>query len=168
MGVLAWPAEAGEGKGAPLGAHPRSLVDDVQRRPTLLLSHGRSRHTQRDLGALGRHVDGVGDEVVEDLLQIAGRREGEGPRASLDQEVHLPFLGQGHPRGAASSDDGPDVDRLACRGPVLGPGQHQQPVHEARQTMDLGHRRFEVLVGALGYVAFEHLQAQAQGGERCA
>ena len=132
------------------------------------------RDGQGDGRAVWRRLDGVGQEVVDDLGQAVG--SGSGRHApTFHLQLHALVVGHRSPRLGPFAQDGTEVDdaRGGRRTRALGPGQGQQAVDEAREAGDLpqrcGHTRDLGLgVGDLGQRALEQLEAQSQGGQRCA
>ena len=87
--------------------------------------------------------------------------------ARLAHQGHVALVGHRAPGVAPLVEHVAQHDRWGCHRPggPLGPGEGEQPVDQARQALHLVASGVEVLV-VDGVVVLQHLQPQAQGGER--
>ena len=91
-------------------------------------------------------IGGVGDEVVEDLLQAPVDDVGDralGP--VVDGETEVALLGQRQPGRDPFRGDGTDVDPDDLPGRRVEPRQRQERVDQLGETVDLGHRGEQVI-----------------------
>ena len=145
--VLARPArlpEAVEGAGAlarPSCPGPSSLTRSSTQSP-------RSRGDDPDRAALGRDLERVVEQVVDDLLEPTRRRTRRGRALDVGARCARASRRRTRPtRRSRPSITCVDRDRRRRRRRLLGACEHEQPVDQAREPRHLRERAVEVLGG---------------------
>ncbi len=165
--VRAGGEEAHECAGALVGGHAGAVVGDDQLGAALRRGHG-----DGDPAAFVQRLGRVGQQVVQDLLQVPGAHRDHGRRhvrrlGRLHQQFHARAVGDRVPGGYSLGGGGDHVDHDPLLGDGLGAGRRQQPVHQPGQPGDLA-----LCPGKLGRrsrtgVGGQQVDPQPQRGQRC-
>ena len=158
-----WPPEPFERVAPGVGVHARSLVDHVQADDVAF-----ECSAYEDLGVVGDGVEGVGDQVVEDLLDRTGDRHGPQVCGAVAGQSHGLVGGDGRPGVDPFGDRGGQVDWDRFDRGGVAAGEDEERVDEPAEPVRLGDGGVELRAGRLGDVGGEGLEPEAQRGERCA
>ena len=111
-------------------------------------------------------VEGVGDEVVEDLLECPRHRPGRQPGRRCARELYLVIARDRCPRLGSLCDDRRDVDVGHLVRRSVEAGEDQEGLDEATEASGLVHRRLEPGTVFRRDAGAERLEAKPERGER--